>query len=126
MKARSLTILAVSLLLCSTVLNDVPLPVNLTDAGATYHAQKRGPCTGFGGPWPSCGANGYLSFGNGTLPSDGFTVLSNFNTTSGVGEENFLTAFANFTGTAGGAGWTLVERPALDDLTYNINMFRTF
>jgi hypothetical protein len=98
------------------------LNVNLTDMAPTYSAFFPGPCRGPGGPWPGCGATGYLSFSNTEKPTDSFVNFDSFNSSqaAGLGDMNFQTAFQTFDN-----GWTLNEQPAIANLTYNITQFQT-
>jgi hypothetical protein len=112
-----------ALLVCFLPLLVPAASISLTDAGATYSATATN-CTGFGGPWTACGANGYLSYGTG-ITSTEFFNFSGFNNPGGAGEETFTDSFNAFAGTAAGAGWTLNTGAALD-LTYSVSTFRTF
>lgn len=97
--------------------------IDLTDPAPTYSASAMN-CTGVGGPWASCGANGYLTYGDDISSTSSFTNLSSFNTTSPLGEETFASSFAAWTGTAAGAGWTLDDGGQLD-VDYDITEFQT-
>jgi hypothetical protein len=100
------------------------LTVTLSDAAASYAASFPGPCTGPGGPWPGCSAVGYLSYSNTQAAHDTFVDVFSFHSSqaASLGDLNFATAFDNF---GVGNGWTLVELPALANLTYDITNFRT-
>src|SRR5258707_161618 len=93
------------------------LTVSLSDAAASYAASFPGPCTGPGGPWPGCSAVGYLSYSNTQAAHDTFVDVFSFHSSqaASLGDLNFATAFDNF---GVGAGWTLVELPALANITY--------
>jgi hypothetical protein len=97
--------------------------IDVTDPSPTYAASASN-CTGFGGPWQSCGATGYLSWGSSVSTTELFN-FSGFNNSGGAGEERFLDSFNAWTNTAAGAGWTLVDGGQLD-LDYHISQFETF
>ena len=65
--------------------------ISLTDGGATYSATATN-CTGSGGPWAVCGANGYLSYGS-DISSTTLFNFSGFNNPGAAGEEVFVDAF---------------------------------
>lgn len=98
--------------------------VTLTDAAADYYASSPGPCAP--GAWPGCGAYGYLSYSNTLGATNYFTDSGRFNTQP-VGEETFLSAFANWNSTQGQASqWTLAFGGSLGNLDLNISRFDTF